>query len=146
MFAVGGRVPVETEEGVAEIPDHGDLWRVEWRPKDQGSVVRDKTDAVALVGECFSFPLELERTLALTERRGLASELEYKLTNTGSKSVAVVVGGASIVCGRGGRPDCVARVDSALRLEGSGGGRLGKNGDTVAWPMATLERRQARLT
>ncbi len=22
---------VETEAGIAEIPDHGDLWRVEWR-------------------------------------------------------------------------------------------------------------------
>ena len=27
---------------------------------------------------------------------------------------------------------------TSLRLEGSGGGRLGKGGDSVAWPMARL--------
>ena len=25
---------VETEAGVAEIPDHGDLWRVEWKEQE----------------------------------------------------------------------------------------------------------------
>ena len=49
---------VETVAGMAEIPDHGDLWRVEWQSKEQGSGVRDReSKSVALRGECFSLPL-----------------------------------------------------------------------------------------
>ena len=30
---------VETDAGTASIPDHGDLWRVEWKDRGQGSGV-----------------------------------------------------------------------------------------------------------
>lgn len=131
---------VETEEGVAEIPDHGDLWRVEWRPKDQRSLVRDKTDAAALVGECFSFPLELERRMELVEvGEGWRLKLQYRLKNTGSKSVPWSWAAHPLFAVEEGDRIVLPESIQSLRLEGSGSGRLGKNDDTVAWPMARLK-------
>jgi hypothetical protein len=77
---------VETATGVAEIPDHGDLWRVEWRQQESG--IRDQADAALnLIGECFSLPLELERRVELVEvGEGWRMKLQYKLTNRGSKT------------------------------------------------------------
>ena len=74
---------VKTNTGVVEIPDHGDLWRVEWKDRDQGSATPTSTNrslgapagtgdhetrdqgskCVTLRGECFSLPLALDRTL-----------------------------------------------------------------------------------
>jgi galactose mutarotase-like enzyme len=134
---------VQTDRGVAEIPDHGDLWRVKW--EEQGSAIGRQgfTDgdhvSSTLVGRCFSVPLELERTLALTEtNRGWLLKLQYKVRNTGQYPVPwswaahplfVVEQGDRIVL-----PETIRRV----RVEGSRGGRLGKYGDEVAWPIATL--------
>src|ERR1700722_9333022 len=55
---------VETTAGAASVPDHGDLWRVEWKSSDH-AVIRDGAQAVALHGECFSLPLTLHRTIGL---------------------------------------------------------------------------------
>src|SRR5271157_4441096 len=75
---------VETAAGLAEIPDHGDLWRVEWKSRDQGTGIRDQAGAsVTLIGECFSLPLVLERTVELTETKsGWKLSLHYRVTNT----------------------------------------------------------------
>ena len=40
---------VKTEAGVAEIPDHGDLWRVEWAARDESSET-SQDDHVTFVG------------------------------------------------------------------------------------------------
>ena len=119
---------VKTEAGIAEIPDHGDLWRVEWQEqgsgtREQGIGAIEQTDAsVALIGRCFSLPLELERRLDLSETKsGWQLKLAYKLTKHGFRHNAVVVGGASLVCGGRGRSDCIAGVDhvvAAGRFEG----------------------------
>jgi galactose mutarotase-like enzyme len=71
---------VETASGPAEVPDHGDLWRVVWtQSADQG-----EQNSVTLRGECFSLPLTLERTATLTEKdRGWKLSLSYTVTNTG---------------------------------------------------------------
>src|SRR5580658_7070812 len=75
---------LETETGTVSIPDHGDLWRVEWKGSGQWSVVSDQLAAgigvgpVTLRGDCFSLPLSLERKVALTETpKGWELRLDY---------------------------------------------------------------------
>ena len=73
---------VQTAAGPASIPDHGDLWRIQWTEiGDQESNGR----SVAMRGECFSLPMTLERTVALAETHsGWSLKLDYTLRNTGS--------------------------------------------------------------
>jgi len=122
---------VPTEAGIADVPDHGDLWRVSW------NVIGRDPQSITLAGSCFSLPLMLERKLALAETAtGIHLSINYKLKNTGDSSVPwswaahplfSVAPGDRIVL-----PDSV----HTLRLEGSGGHRLGNNGDEKGWPIA----------
>jgi galactose mutarotase-like enzyme len=124
---------VQTEAGPAEIPDHGDLWRVPWTILDQDS------NSVTLSAACFSLPLTLKRKLEVTETsNGVRLSLDYRLTNTGAATTPWswaahplfgVAEGDRIIL-----PDSI----HTLRLEGSGGNRLGKYGDEVQWPIADL--------
>ena len=52
---------VKTAAGQAEIPDHGDLWRVEWARQGAGNREHAKSDgdSLNLMGKCFSLPLEV---------------------------------------------------------------------------------------
>jgi len=135
---------VETEAGTAAVPDHGDLWRVEWKNRDQGSGTGDKglgtgENSVALRGECFSLPLALERTLTLTEAgSSWRLQLDYTLTNTGSFPAPWSWAAHPLFVAEAGDRIVLPGSIEKLRLEGSGGGRLGKGGDTVSWPVATL--------
>lgn len=130
--------PVSISDPIRDpIPDHGDLWRVPW------SVVGDRgaeTEAsVTLRGECFSLPLALERTSALTQTRegGWRLSLDYVLTNTGHDAVPWSwAAHALFAVEEGDRIELPGSIVD-LRLEGSGGNRL--RGDRpVAWPEAEL--------
>jgi len=55
---------VKTANGLAAIPDHGDLWRVEWTEQ---KAMNAQEGTITLRGECFSLPLVLDRTLTLAE-------------------------------------------------------------------------------
>jgi galactose mutarotase-like enzyme len=129
---------VETEVGVSEVPDHGDLWRVEW--EEQGIENRELTDAsVTLSGKCFSLPLELERRLELVQAAECWHlKLHYKLTNTGSNNVPWSWSAHPLFAAEEGDRIVLPESITSLRLEGSGGERLGRGGDTVSWPMAKL--------
>jgi len=143
---------VKTETGVAAIPDHGDLWRVEWKEqgvgnreqgiesKSQRSEIRDKAHvAVTLVGKCFSLQLVLERRLELTEtKNGWRLKLAYKLRNTGSNIIPWSWAAHPLFAVEEGDRIVLPESITSLRLEGSGGGRLGEGGDSVAWPIAKL--------
>ncbi|MGA8089031.1 MAG: hypothetical protein WCA10_17280 [Terracidiphilus sp.] len=124
---------VMTEAGAAEIPDHGDLWRVEWQPMAR------EAHSMTYRGECFSLPLRLERTLMLAEQSsGWTLSLDYSVTNLSSERVPWSwAAHPSFAVEEGDRIELPESITS-LRLEGSGGGRLGKGGDSVAWPMARL--------
>ncbi|HEU5352702.1 MAG TPA: hypothetical protein VFU55_14005 [Terracidiphilus sp.] len=124
---------VETTSGTAEIPDHGDLWRVEWQ------VMHADERSATLAGACFSLPLRLERTLDISETgTGCRIALHYAVTNTGTHPVPWCWSAHPLfACEPGDTLRLPASV-STLRLEGSGGNRLGKGGDTVAWPVARL--------
>ncbi len=126
---------VKTDEGMASIPDHGDLWRVEWESRDQETGIRADA-SVVLIGRCFSLPLELERGLALQESGdGWRLKLEYTLKNTSSHAVPWSWAAHSLFAVEAGDRIVLPESITQLQLEGSGGGRLGIGGDTVAWPM-----------
>ncbi len=131
---------VATDSGQTEIPDHGDLWRIEWTNRDQGSGFSKRASApVTLIGQCFSLPLVLERTISLSELPDhWHLRLDYKLTNTGKQPVPWSWSAHPLFAAESG--DRIVLPDSihSLRLEGSGGQRLGAGGDTIAWPIATL--------
>jgi len=158
---------VKTETGFAEIPDHGDLWRVEWtkqRAKKQGLGIREQRlerqgpgtrdqglesdgqesvgqdDAsVNLVAKCFSLPLELERGVAIRkEPCGWRLELNYELRNIGAYAVPWSWAAHPLFVAEEGDRIMLPESIRTLRLEGSGGGRLGTSGETVAWPIAKL--------
>ena len=152
---------VETPAGPAHVPDHGDLWRVEWsktgnreqpprrpRPvsggpgKEQGTGIReqktsDDGSSYTLRGECFSVPLALERNLQLTESaKGWRLLVDYTLMNTGKVAAPWSWAAHPLWAVDAGDSVELPESISSLRVEGSGGGRLGASGDQVAWPVA----------
>ncbi|MGA2048807.1 MAG: hypothetical protein ABSG96_14010 [Terracidiphilus sp.] len=129
---------VKTEAGKATIPDHGDLWRVEWKGRDQGIGNREQ-EPNTLRGDCFSLPLVLERTVGLTESAaGWNLRLDYTLINVGSFPAPWSWAAHPLFVAEAGDRIVLPSSIETLRLEGSAGGRLGKRGDTVNWPVATL--------
>ena len=126
---------VETANGRAEVPDHGDLWRIAWEP------VQQDADSITCRGECFSLPLSLERTLAVSEiKGGWRLSLDYTVTNRSSYSVPWSWSAHPLFAIDAGDEISLPETIRTLRLEGSGGGRLGAAGTSVAWPIATLAR------
>ena len=123
--------PSQTANGPVDVPDHGDLWRVAWQVLDCAN------GSITMRGECFSLPLELLRTVILTRtEKGYRLHADYKVTNTGAAEApwawSAHPGYASEAGDRVLLPDSIR----TLRLESSGGCRLGKGGDSVAWPIA----------
>lgn len=134
---------VKTNSGVAEIPDHGDLWRVEWdaagnkAQDNHAGAENGRSNSITLRGECFSLPLALDRTLTLTESgKGWQLLVDYRLTNAGRIPAPWSWAAHPLWAVDAG--DIVELPESitSLRVEGSGGGRLGANGDRVGWPIA----------
>lgn len=132
---------VETTVGPASIPDHGDLWRVVWQPVPGGDQRSENGSAnsASFIGECFSLPLTLERTATLTETDiGWRLSLNYTVTNTGGEPVPWSWAAHPLFTAEAGDRIVLPESIHELRLEGSGGNRLGMNGDLVAWPVAAL--------
>ena len=137
---------VQTEAGAASIPDHGDLWRVQWREiPGIGPEIADREPdhssaaRIALCGACFSLPLALERSIQLAESpSGYKLRLDYALRNTGASPTPWSWAAHPLFAAEAG--DRIVLPDSIreLRLEGSGGHRLGNRGDMVSWPVAAL--------
>lgn len=124
---------VPTVAGEAQVPDHGDLWRVAW-----DTVASDDSSAT-LRGSCFSLPLALERTLQLNETQsGCQLDLLYKVTNKGRHPEPWSWAAHALFAVAPGDTIELPETIHTLRLEGSGGGRLGTRDDKIAWPMATL--------
>ena len=124
---------VQTAAGPVEVPDHGDLWRVGWK-QIAGSAM-----CATFQAECFSLPLNVQRTttLAATDQ-GWLLRSDYTLTNTGTYTVPWSWAAHPLFTAEPGDVLFLPDTIRTLRLEGSGGGRLGHAGDTVAWPVAKL--------
>lgn len=124
---------VKTEAGAAEVPDHGDLWRVEW------DVVAADATSATLRGTCFSLPLTLDRTLTLSQTdKGWRLTTDYTLKNTGAHKTPWSWAAHTLYATEPADTIELPETITKLRLEGSGANRLGKGGDTVAWPLAKL--------
>ncbi len=124
---------VETAAGVAEVPDHGDLWRVAWE------VVGQDESSVTLRGACFSLPLVLERKLTLTETAmGARLRADYTIKNTGEAAVPWSWAAHPLFAADEGDEIELPESITELRVEGSGGERLGAKGAKVSWPVAEL--------
>lgn len=123
---------VKIPGGVAQVPDHGDLWREPW-------TVIDDNGSVTLRGACFSLPLTLDRTTALTEtERGWRLSVDYTLTNTGRSAVPWSwAAHALFAVNEDDRIEIPASI-AEMRVEGSGAGRLDATKGRVAWPLAQL--------
>ncbi len=128
-----GECVVQSDAKPRVIPDHGDLWRVEWK------VLSASSSSAVLEGQCFSLPLSLRRSLKLTQdRAGWHLRLLYELTNTGSHPVPWSWAAHPLFAVEDA--DRIILPDSirSFRVEGSGGGRLGAADDNVSWPVTTL--------
>jgi galactose mutarotase-like enzyme len=126
---------VETAGGIARIPDHGDLWRVQWsRVKSRAS-----SRTASWQGECFSLPLTLKRTIDLAESGDIWNlQLRYQISNRGSFPVPWAWAAHPLFAVEEGDHIHLPVSIKNMRLEGSNGGRLGKAGDTVSWPETEL--------
>jgi galactose mutarotase-like enzyme len=124
---------VNTPAGPASVPDHGDLWRVPWH------LVTSSSMCATFRAQCFSLPLELQRTTTLLKTdEGWRLRADYKVTNSGDypapwswtahPSFAVETGDRIVL------PESIHE----LRLAYSRGGRLGEEDAKVSWPMAAL--------
>jgi galactose mutarotase-like enzyme len=92
-----------------------------------------------LRGECFSLPLALERTIDLTEtEKGWCLRLDYTVRNLGGSAAPWSWAAHPLFVAEAGDRIVLPGSIETLRVEGSSGGRLGKNGDTVSWPVAVL--------
>ncbi len=117
----------------AHIPDHGDLWRIEWQP----TVTSE--ESVTYRGECFSLPLRLERRMTLSETEaGWQLGLDYTVTNLAMEPTPWSWAAHPLFAIEPGDRIMLPNSIRSLRLEGSGGNRLGKSGDIVSWPIAKL--------
>ena len=124
---------IQTPSGPVSIPDHGDLWRVPWELLNSSSM------CAAFRACCFSLPLELRRaTTLLASESGWRLRADYLLTNTGDVPVPWSWAAHPLFTAEAGDRILLPASIRALRLEGSGGGRLGQPGDRIAWPIAPL--------
>ena len=124
---------VTTFAGEAAVPDHGDLWRVPWQ------VLEATEDSITMRARCFSLPLELIRSLILTETPlGWRIRMLYSLTNVGGARISWAWSAHPLFACVEGDRIVLPEATHTLRLEGSRGNRLGVRGDSVAWPLAAL--------
>ena len=124
---------IQTEAGIATIPDHGDLWRVPWQILDQTN------DSATMRVKCFSLPLQLTRTLLLSETAsGWDLQILYSLTNMGAFRVPWSWSAHPLFAADAGDTIRLPNSVKTVRLEGSSGNRLGSKGNTQTWPLAAL--------
>lgn len=125
--------------GIAQVPDHGDLWRIAWENSGQVTGDSGQTSALTLRAECFSLPLEVERAIVLSQTgEGFRLKLNYTVTNAGKAAAPWSWAAHPLFLAEAGDRIVLPETVNTLRLEGSGGNRLGKGGDAVGWPVAKL--------
>jgi galactose mutarotase-like enzyme len=126
---------VDTATGKVSVPDHGDLWRQAWK------TVATTENSATMHAECFSLPLALERTATLVEtKKGWRLGLAYKVTNTGTAPAPWSWGAHPLFTAEAGDRIVLPESIHEMRVEGSGGNRLGQGGDKVSWPVAELAK------
>lgn len=134
---------VATGEGEVNVPDHGDLWRVEWEPADAASFRKQDAEQseVTLRGRCFSLPLTLERSLRLAETSwGWELNLNYTVKNESDSPVPWSWSAHPLFVVEAGDRIVLPATIKSLRVEGSRANRVGVHGEEVEWPIAALNK------
>ena len=120
---------VDTAAGPAEVPDHGDLWRIPWQ------ALHSSGDSATMRANCFSLPLQLTRSLILSETKsGSRLELLYSLTNLGAYPVPWSWAAHPLFAVDPGDRIVLPESQLEARVEGSAGATLGLSGDRIPWP------------
>jgi galactose mutarotase-like enzyme len=120
---------IRTAAGEANIPDHGDLWRVPWK------VLSTTPDSATLRANCFSLPLQLTRTIVLDETpTGWKLQLLYSLTNMGAYIVPWEWAAHPLFAVDPGDRIVLDDGQGEVEVEGSAGGSLGPKGERIPWP------------
>lgn len=120
---------IETSSGQAQIPDHGEFWRLPC------AVDCLTPDAVKLTATGSVLPLRFERRLRL---QGDALRIDYRVENTSAADLPYAWCSHPLFSVD---PGDVLSLPSSVRqvtVEGSGGSRLGESGAVHSWPVATL--------
>ncbi|MGA9068901.1 MAG: hypothetical protein WB424_01525 [Terracidiphilus sp.] len=124
---------VQTPNGPVELPDHGDLWRVEWQ------VLSGENGSISMSADCFSLPLHLVRTLTLAQtEKGYRIQADYTLTNTGDKETPWAWSAHPGYAAEEGDILSLPLSIQALRIEWTRNDRLDKSNGKAAWPIAKL--------
>ena len=127
---------LQTANGTAQIPDHGDVWRVKWQVSPSQEIATTAT----LTAKCFSLPLELERRIQLSHRNGgWRIRARYEVKNIGSHEVPWSWAAHPLFAVERGDRIVLPESIRTLKVEGSAGSRLGSAGATIAWPRAVLK-------
>jgi galactose mutarotase-like enzyme len=124
---------VQTVNGPACVPDHGDLWRVEWQ------VLSSANGSISLSSDCFSLPLHLVRTITLSQTdKGYRLHADYQITNTSAGQTPWAWSAHPGYAAEEG--DILSLPDSikALHIHWTRNDRLDNSNGTAAWPIAKL--------
>ena len=117
-------LPTVAPSGTA--PDHGELWRRPWQEVDPGTL---RTTACGGA-------LSVERRAVLD---GSSLVLHYQVKNVGQRAQSLLYSAHPLL--RVEPNDRILLPDAvrSVRVEGSRKNRLGKRGDSIAWPAAKGE-------
>ena len=117
----------------AEVPDHGDFWRLEWEATQEGHTIRMAATGVSL-------PLRLERVVRL---EGDTLSLDYRVTNVGEERVPWAWSAHPLFAVDRGDHIDLPRSVNRVEVEGSGHLRLGAKHSSHAWPHTVDDRSNA---
>lgn len=124
---------VAASRGTAQVPDHGDFWRLAWEARQDGNTIRMAATGVSL-------PLRFERILSL---EGDTLGIDYRVTNVGQEPAPYAWSAHPLFAvDRGDRvalPPSVTQVE----VEGSAGQRLGPKGAKHGWPQTASDHAKA---
>jgi galactose mutarotase-like enzyme len=124
---------VQTPSGSASVPDHGDLWRVEWQ------LLSSANGSVTLSAEGFSLPLKLVRAITLTQtEKGYRLHADYQVTNTSTTPTPWAWSAHPGYAAEEGDKLSLPASIQELRIEWTRNNRLDKSTGKAAWPIAKL--------
>src|SRR5580698_1516493 len=124
---------VQTANGVAQIPDHGDFWQVAWK------VVAQSGNELTISADGFTLPLRFIRTLRLD---GTRLHIAYTVENPSSEAVEYIWSAHPLFAVEAGDRIILPASVREVIVEGSAQNRLGERGTKQAWPHATLKNQE----
>ncbi|MBB6146872.1 galactose mutarotase-like enzyme [Silvibacterium bohemicum] len=120
---------IETASGAAEIPDHGEFWRLIHTAES----LSPATVRLTAIGS--ALPIRFERNIHLD---GDTVRIDYSVTNTGEHAIPYVWSAHPLFAVDPGDVLTLPPSVKQVTVEGSARNRLGTNGTVHPWPSTTL--------